>query len=195
MLVQTLSMLILITLSLQATPANPNDRQEAYETAEAYEVYSAILPSGGPWRIANAKRLVIRRETASYTMCLRPEKQDEQIIGPAITDYVKQNQKTWLLQPDFRLERPYEIITSDELRSIFEGGIEGWEKFYEKYPESGGYILLSAVGFNADKTIAVVYMRHSCGGLCGEGQFYVLNKQDGKWMHLSWKGGRCSWAS
>jgi hypothetical protein len=40
----------------------------------------------------------------------------------------------------------------------------------------GGVIELSAVGFNTDKTVAVVYM---LGG--DKGTSFVLEKQNGKW--------------
>ena len=185
-------LLISLILPFQSTSATP---QSEYELPEAYEVYSAILPSEWPWQVANAKSLVIRRETKAYDMCLKPEKEYEETVGPAISDYLKQNQKTRLLQKNLQIAKPYEIIGSDELKSIFAQGIEGWKKFYDQHPDSGGWIELSAVGFNADKTVAVVYMGHHCGGLCGGGHFHVLQKQDDKWVPLEWKGASCAWAS
>ena len=77
-------------------------------------------------------------------MCLRPEKEYEEIIGPAIADYVSQNQKAWILQKSLSIEKPYEIIRGDEIQSMFEQGLEGWKTFYEKYPDSGGWIELKA---------------------------------------------------
>ena len=188
-------LLLSLLLPFQSASVNPSEPQSGYEIPEAYEVYSAILPSEWPWREANAKRLVIRSETRAYKMCLSPEKGSEEIIGPAISDYVRQNQKTWLLQKNIRIEKPYEMIRADQIKAIFEQGIEGWNAFYEKHPDSGGWIELSAVGFNGDKTVAVVYMGHNCGGLCGGGGFHVLQKRDGKWVPLEWKGRSCAWAA
>jgi len=71
----------------------------------------------------------------------------------------------------------------------------GWEDFYKRYPNSGGWIELSAVGFNADKMAAVVYMGHYCGGLCGGAGFHVPQKKDGKCAPLEWKGETCVWRS
>ena len=191
--------IILLLISLfspfQSTSASAAAQQPAYQVTEAYEVYSAILPSGWTWREAKSKKLVIRSDTRTYDMCLRPEKEYEEIIGPAISDYVRQNEKTWILQKNLSIEKPYEIIRGDEIQSMFEQGLEGWKPFYEKYPDSGGWIELSAVGFNGDKTVAVVYMGHHCGGLCGGGNFHVLQKRDGKWVPLEWKGRSCGWAS
>ena len=75
-------------------------------------------------------------------------------------------------------------------------GGTGWEGLAERYPDSAhSYIVLSPVAFNADKTIAVVYMGHSCGSLCGGGTFYVLEKKDGIWKSMRWRGTSCAWAS
>src|SRR5262249_55248754 len=147
------------------------------EDAEAYEVYAAILPTGWLWQVQKAKSLIIRSETVAHEMCLQPaDAASEKIVGPAISEYVKLNEKTWLLHRRFDIEKPYELIAYDDLMSAFKEG--QWENFDARYPNSGGWIELSAVGFNADKTVAVVYMGHHCGSLCGGGSFHVLQKKD-----------------
>jgi hypothetical protein len=193
MLLQTVSLLISSLLLFQDGATNKSAPPKSYEDAEAYEVYSAILPTEWLGQLARAKSLIIRSETENYKMCLRPEAESEKIIGPAISEYVKLNEKPWLLQRRFNIERPYELVSYDELRAALKQG--WWENFYKQYPNSGGWIELSAVGFNADKTVAVVYMGHICGGLCGGGRFHVLQKKDGKWAPLKWKGSSCAWAS
>ncbi len=111
-----------------------------YDDAEAYEVYSTLLPSGWPWRVAKAKRLVILSESVSYyTMCLKPKPESEKIIGQAISEYVKLNQQRWLLQRQFKIEKPYDLVTSDELMAAFGQG-SSWNNFYRQYPDSGGFI-------------------------------------------------------
>jgi hypothetical protein len=193
MLKKALLLLIFSSLFSQSAPVRPDDSPKPYEDGEAYAVYAAILPSEWPWRVANAKRLVIRTETENYKMCLQPEKDWERVVGPAISDYQKRNEKPWLLQPNFDIALPYQLVSADELKSAMAQG--SWQGFYKQYPESGGFISLSAVGFNADRTVAVVYMGHHCGGLCGGGEFHVLQKKDGKWVPLDWKGTRCIWES
>lgn len=186
--------LTLITLSLVPQQAIAKDETPApYTVADAYEVYSTILPSEWPMRVSHAKMLVILNVTKSYKMCLTPEVDWQEIVGSAISDYVELNKKTWLLQERFSLEVPYQTATADVLKLIQEQG--GWEVFYQQYPHSAGWIELSAVGFNSDKTVAVVYMGHHCGGLCGGGGFHDLQKKDGVWVPLQWKGASCSWAS
>jgi hypothetical protein len=186
------SLLILALLLFQGVNSTTG-KAPPYEDQEAYEVYSAILPLEWPLRDAHAKRLIIQNETKGYEMCLRPEKEWQEKIGPAISDYVKANAKPSLLQPRIKVGAPYRLIIADELRSTIQTA--GWEGFYQRYPDSGGWMELSAVGFNVNKTVAVVYMGHHCGPLCGGGGFHVLEKKDGKWVAVDWKGSSCAWAS
>ena len=183
-----LILLFVVTSSLpnQTTPS-------AYDDADAYEVYAAILPSEAPLRVAHAKQLVIRRETRSYEMCLKPDSENDAKVGPAIADYVKLNARQWLLQPRLSFSSPYQFLETSKFDALMNQG--GWPEYYRQYPESGGIIEFSAVGFDEHKSIAVVYMGHSCGMLCGGGTFHVLEKSDGKWKPLEWKGGSCSWIS
>jgi hypothetical protein len=185
--------LVAALLFSQAPAAKKDEQPEAYSDADAYEIYSAILPSEWPMSAAHAKELVIDSSTKNNKMCLSPDRESEALLRPAISDYVKKNDKTWILQPTFSLGVPYRLIAADELKSIFESG--GWQSFRGLHPDSGGWIELSAVGFNADKTVAVVYKGHHCGMLCGGGDFHVLEKKDGKWSPLKWKGSSCGWRS
>lgn len=186
------SLLILVLLLFQGVISS-SGKAPRYEDQEAYEVYSAILPSEWPLRVAHAKTVIIQTETKGYEMCLRPEEEWQEKIGPAISDYVRSNAKPSLLQPGIKVEVPYRLIMADELKSAIQTA--GWEGFYQRYPDSGGWMELSAVGFNVNKTVAVVYMGHHCGALCGGGGFHVLEKKDGKWVALDWKGSSCAWAS
>ncbi len=180
-----------------------------YDDATAYDVYSAILSSPEVVELSKSKNLVIRQETlrnfgafldidtSSTRICLRPDADSAKIIGTAIENYVKVNKTKWLLQEKFKLEIPYKLVNSKTIISIINPFTEkeDWKEFYKKYPDSGGFIDLSAVGFNADKSVAVVSQGRWCGSLCGEGEYYVLQKKDGKWIPLEWKGEYCNWVS
>jgi hypothetical protein len=186
-------LLIAPLLFSQGTPTSQANPSPAYEDAEAYEVYNAILPIEWPVTAAHAKRLVISIETTGYKMCLRPGKGSEEIFEPAIDEYVKLNANHLRLQPKFNLNLPYKLVTADDIKAAF--GQAGWNGFYKQYPDSGGWIDLSAVGFNTDKTVAVVYVGHYCGELCGSGHFHVLQKKEGKWSPIKWRGEACAWIS
>ena len=124
------------------------DSPQPYVVSEAYEVYSALLPQEWAWRVAHAATLVLRMETVPYQMCLGPDAASKQILGPAIADYIKVNQKRWLLQRQFQIEKPYELAPTNQLSTVSKA-------------HAGGWIEVSAVGFNDPKTVAVVYIGHS----------------------------------
>ena len=189
--------ILLVSTVFATSQENATSEPTSYEETEAYKVYSAILPNEWPWSEANAKTLVIRTETEPYAMCIAPDKKSGKIVGSAIANYKKENGRKWLLQRQFETAKPYEMVSSEEIDTIFKTeGSAGWKTFYERHPDSGGFIELSAVGFNASKTVAVVYAGHSCGSLCGGGTFHILQKVDGKWIPLRLKGGTsCAWAS
>ena len=175
----------------------------AYDDPEAYAVLSAILEDEWPVRVAKAQSLVIQVETTDYpdfgmerNACLAPPKGEEHIYEPVIAAYREINKKIWRIQRRFSTQIPYELVSKTSIAGIFaKKGIEGWKDFYAKYPDSGGSISMSAVAFNADKTVAIAYMGHSCGGLCGGGTYHIMRKTDGKWSATDWKGSSCSWAS
>jgi hypothetical protein len=183
MLTQCVTVLLAAATVLAQVPPKAEDSPQPYAVPEAYEVYSILLPQDWMWRYAHADTLVLRTETESYKMCLDPDTASKQILGPAISDYNRVNQKRWLLQRQFQIEKPYELAPASQLSTLLRTGA------------APGWIEVSAVGFNDVKTVAVVYIGHHCGSLCGGGEFHVLQKKDGKWQPLKWNGMSCAWAS
>jgi len=190
------ALLLTAPLVLMTQGAEKEDAPQPYTVPEAYQVYDALLPHDWTVTEAHAKLLVIKAETDShFQICLNPGKDSDPGVGPAVENWKITNTKEWLLQPQFEGARQYVLVPSKHINGFFEPDGGGWKAFYGEYPDSGGFIELSAVGFNKDKTVAVVYMGHSCGGLCGGGTFYVLAKHDGKWGPARYGGGSCAWAS
>jgi hypothetical protein len=176
------------------SPSTEKQDPQPYSIAEAYEVYSTILPDD--WNKSQSTKLVIAQETRSYGMCLAPDnEQSKKTVDPAIADYVAQNKKAWLLQWDLQIAMPYQLVPHATLDAFFQKGGTGWAGVQKTYPQSSGWIEVSAIGFDPDKTVAVVYEGHHCGVLCGGGRFYTLQKKDGKWLPLDWSGTSCAWAS
>jgi len=169
---------------------------EAYNVPEAYEIYAAILPNEWTWKDAHSPALLIQMETTAYGMCIHPDKESEDLLGPVIANYNEVNRKIWLLQRNFDIEKPYDLVPKKDIRHVLENdAVAGVETFREEHPRYVGSLELSAVGFNPEKTVAVVYVGHDCGWLCGGGGFRVLEKKDGKWQALKWKGSSCAWFS
>lgn len=168
-------LLVTLGFSQESTPI-----PQPYDVDEAYKVYSVLLPHEESYEFAK-NTIVIREETVSGEElgrdCLSPDAAVK--FKEAIEDYRLQNKNKWLLQRHFESNKPYEIVNSGTIKTVFDEG--GWQKYYDRHPGSGGFIIMSVVGFNKDKTLAVLYSGSSCGSLCGSWSFHLLKKVDGKW--------------
>jgi hypothetical protein len=193
--------LVLCALLQAEASANSMQGPQPYLDTEAYEVYAARLPDEWPWAVAHAKQLVIQQETtvfpklATDTECLPGGDDFPESWKEVLADYRKQNERTRVLARGFVIEKPYNSIPKQEFADLFKKDGPGWSGFYIRYPDSGGIIQLSAVGFNRERTKAVLYVGHSCGWLCGGGGYSFVQKKDGKWVTAIVKGVSCAWVS
>ena len=176
--------LLLTFVLLSTLILTPQEAQQEifvpYENTDAYDVYGAFLSTDAA---SATPPIVISAETEPSGMCLRPEGEWKRTLSDAIADYNEQNSKTYRLQPKFKTTKRYELLTKEEIRARF------------KRPGDGTWVELSAVGFNQKRTVAVVWVRHGCPGLCGSGTFHLFHKGNGKWQPLEWKGTSCVIAS
>jgi hypothetical protein len=161
--------------------AQESSAVKPYDLEEAYAVYSVLLPLEESSGFAKGT-LVIQQDTVSERLseeCLTAEAANN--YKDAIADYMRVNSETWLLQRKFQVTAPYELVRVETILTFFRKNGGGWDGFYKRYPKSGGFVILSAVGFNKDKSKAIVYTGSSCGGLCGRWSFHLLEKVGGKW--------------
>ncbi len=164
-----------------AVPAQESSAVKPYDVDEAYEVYSILLPHEESAEFAKGT-LVIQQDTVAEELsenCLMKEAADK--FKDAIADYKRANGETWLLQRKFQSKAAYELVNAETIHTFFKKDGGGWKGFYKRYPESGGFVIFSAVGFNKDRTKAIVYSGSSCSGVCGRWSFHLLEKVEGKW--------------
>jgi hypothetical protein len=141
-----------------------------YETAEAYAVYSAILAQENP-----EGELLIGDTTLLFGHCLNSH--GDRHVDSAIEDYKKMNQNRLRLRPHFKWKRSYKLLSAEEQNSLrSSSGDFNWA-----FPNGVKIHHFSAVGFSPDKTIAFVEKDVSCGGMCGSGRPYIMQKVRGKW--------------
>jgi len=160
-----------------------------YVDNDAYRIYDQLVPDEELW---GNKTRIIQRETAkgqflgmNIDSCVSPSVSHD--FQAAIASFKTVNRKRWLLQRQFELDRPYELVASDVIKAVFTGteqNNDGWQAFEEHFPGAGGYIVLSAVGFDRDKTHAVVFSGASCGSLCGSWSFHLFKKVRGEWKQV-----------
>ena len=164
------------------------------EEQDSYEIYSMLLRTevGPEWKIA---AWAINEQTQTFPVfassnddhlrqCLSVSQDQKSIYQPLIQDYLAKNQKKLVLERKFDLPQ-YALVgfgrTSGRANSPVAASI-----VFE----------VSAVGFNRDRTRALVYVGHHCGSLCGSGRYHLLIKKDGKWqVDREYRGMSCGWAS
>ncbi len=76
-----------------------------------------------------------------------------------MVSYFKVKCMRWLLEQNFRLDRPYTLIRKERVDTFFKDkGPAGWKDFYSQFPTSGGITSVSVVAFSPDETQAYVYI-------------------------------------
>ncbi|HEX8072226.1 MAG TPA: hypothetical protein VF546_19930 [Pyrinomonadaceae bacterium] len=165
--------------------------------ADAYAVYSHLLEAEFVW--PDVRLLVIERRTESMGplaaeslgepgSCFAPV-----ALPETIRDYLSVNGRgRQRLQAAFRLPVPYELVGQEELAGLGPKDVDVfWTHFNARYPGAPGLLTLSAVGFNEERTQAIVYATHACGDACGGGTYYVLERRSGGWevvrRRMAWR--------
>jgi len=197
----TLSILMLgITISTAVRPQPSPSSLQALDDPEAYKVFAALLPDEWIVTQARAKTLVFQQETATQRGCVPSGGPLERDWAPVLKAFTAANATPKLLRASANFGVPHVVVPSADIRALFKAPSAsptlGWEGFYEKYPDSGGYMVVSAVGFDPPKRRAMAYVAHSCGGLCGGGTYHFLEKVGGVWRRTPLAGiANCMWAS
>ena len=176
--------------SLQTLQANADSGIEE----EEYAVYSALINANTGDE--NRDRLLVINEQPSPWVGFLEEERDKfyedlkksspELMLETVEDLRAKNKEQHKFARHFDIKRRYILVSEKELDAFFKEGGGWWEEFYRKYPKSTGIATFSRVGFNADRTQALVYQGHSCGGLCGGGSYLLLVKSNGVWTN---KGG------
>ncbi len=164
---------------------------------ESYAVYAALIPHEWPVTVAKATRIILRQETVANWGCVPKGRPLQDAWKPVVDDFVLQNARPRLLLAGFDLGVQSLLVPSVDIDDAFKNVEVGdWRLFYARYADSGGFIEVSAVGFDATKTHALVYIAHHCGGLCGGGTHHFVEKKDGQWVPANVKDlENCVWVS
>ncbi|TKR33407.1 hypothetical protein FCE95_03620 [Luteimonas gilva] len=57
-----------------------------------------------------------------------------------------------------------------------------WKAFYDRYPNTAGWVEASLPVLTPDKSHALVYLEHRCDGLCGTGTLLYLQRTPNGWV-------------
>jgi hypothetical protein len=92
------------------------------------------------------------------------------------------NDAGYPVRPDMDLGSAYVLLSQAEMSQIFGQNRDGWQFFYEQYPDASGITTFSRVGFNNTLDQALVYVGTLSHYLAGAGYFVLLKKVNGAWI-------------
>jgi hypothetical protein len=118
-------------------------------------------------------------------MCIRPAKDQESVYLSLAEEFERRNRVQYTLESRFDLPL-YTLIPRGTIST-----------FLESHPRSAVVLEVSAIGYNEDRSRALVYVGHYCGPLCGGGTYHMLAKKDGLWqLDTEFRGAPfCGWKS
>jgi hypothetical protein len=95
-------------------------------------------------------------------------------------EFVKQNRSPENIALPSELSDRYRLVNQEVLKSIF-ADARGWSEFHRRFP-GAGLLEFSRIGFNSDRTEALVYMSESSGIKNGGGDYFVLTRIGKTWV-------------
>jgi hypothetical protein len=175
--------------------------------AESYAVFAAALTVRGANNDRAGDRVTVLQETRPVTTC-----PDEQPVPPewrpVVANHKKENAGTRTLRPDADLGRPYSIVSIADLRTLMRnagydlskhsGQQSPGAQVFRSFP-GGRLVAFSAVGFDEQKTRAMVTVQYNCfptaenqppSQYCHQFQQLTFEKLEGKWVAAR-SGGSC----
>lgn len=166
---------------------------------ESYTVYAAALAFRAAENSRAVERVAVLQETRAVTTC-----PDEKTVPPewrpVVANHKKENASIRALRPDADLGRSYSLVSIADLRTLMRNAGYDLSKFSrEQSPGSqifralpgGGLVAFSAVGFDEQKTRAMVTVQYDCFPTpenqppyryCHEYRQLMLEKHEGKWL-------------
>ena len=167
---------------------------------ESFAVFTAVLDSlyrsldDRPPIVIVADSLHGRQGGVAYQgKLLRPHVSN--VDPAAIADFENVTGRSSTFPRQFRYKGSFHLLSTIEYEQIKTRGnsiasaipaqqlreMPYWLGFMDKYPKAWGVTVLSPVGFNQDKTHALIYVRHQCGGGCFSSETIFLTRRTNHW--------------
>jgi hypothetical protein len=178
-----LSVLVVLVMGVclwaQASTKTSTSSKTCYATKEEIQVYAGFLR--GESSPANPTVLVTKTEAWIQdmdTLNLMLAAKGHGIPPDLRTDFTVKNKSSCLIT-SFEGVPNLRFISKGEESTIF---VAGWEEFHKKYGKGAEVVTVSRVGFNSDKTLALLHIIGAKGRMAATGELYVLERKDGKWV-------------
>ena len=201
---------LLLTALLSSAPSLRVVAQaDVIDDSEAYAVYAAVLPRS-PFRSEKPTGQIALLDETRAGMLDSPGERMPVEWRPVLESFRSANSRVWRLQPGRDLGVAYTFVTWTELSHLMQAAGYDLTTFccsnapgaevFNRLP-GGKLVAVSAVGFNAEKTRAMVTVQYDCFPLqrpgakpsvCQAGGRLALEKQADHWavakvdFNLTW---------
>ena len=175
--------LVIGTVAFALVQQTSGQRLKPVTDPDAYAIYATLLPS--IWRKRSDELILLVQETA--TDSCRVSRLPKGWDGVQ-EDFNRQNRTARALQPVLPLG-DYRLISRADIQADDARLEQEYPGIWQRRPGSMEFAAVSAVGFNAAKTKALVYIR-----LRSSGQIHLMERRDGQWV-ASRGGVRCGWGA
>jgi len=178
-------LLVLLLAACSAGPAPAQTPSAGQLAAEEQAVYAALIKGRYP-----AGMVVLMAETATdaegngnLDRTLQYVLQNMHSVSPQTIDRFKAgNAAAQPLEATMQLGVPYVLLGHDDITALFNVNQDGWQLFYERYPQARGILTFSRAGFDDALDQALVYVGVQSQALAGAGHYVLLKKVNGVWM-------------
>ena len=198
----------LVLLPLMQPMQRLAQASDVINDADAYAVYAAVVRLRFSSADDALAQIALLQETRAVMMCPRDETLPPQWHS-VVDSYRRENARVRILQPGFDLGLPYSLVPLAALRALMQEAGYDLSKFsgeqspgaevFARYP-GGRLFALSAVGFNVERTRAMVTFQFNCfpslepgteHAPCYQGEQVIMEKQEGRWVRA--KVAACGW--
>lgn len=178
-------LVVVLTACTGGTPVPASTPSAEEFDAEEQAVYAALL-----YNLYSAASYVIMDTTATgpagvgdTASTLDRIVQDMRGVDQKTADSFRvRNDVAHAVRSDLDLGSAYVLLNQGEMSLIFSQNRDGWQAFYDRYPDASGITTLSRVGFNSTLDQALVYVGTMSNWLAGGGYYVLLKKINGSWM-------------
>lgn len=181
-----LGVALLFGCSRDKSPLHPNELSYSdgnsgpFGSGPEYDVYSVVVNS--MFLSENQKLAVLLDSTVTYELTQNSvEYYKEHLVhldNFIINDFNNNNKKRQKLSTIPGLNAINIFVSDKELDDIFRNG--SWPEFYNRFPNSNGFVSLSSVGFSQKKDTAILYV-FSIQGSFNAAAYIILLQKTNVW--------------
>ena len=145
-------------------------------------MYEAVIQSNWPGQA----QIVISDTTDIHVLQNVQDQIDGNLPGLAketLAAFLEINKQEYPLEDHFQPGDHVVLLSQSDRNSLFDQNLEeSWQRFNQKYAGSQGLLTFSRVGFNSQKTQALVYFGNQKGSVDGAGYVVLLAYENDTWV-------------